>query len=347
MSAMIQKKKAWLILEDGTRYEGYQFGADAGKDDCPTGEIVFSTTMTGFQESLSDSNYREQIVVMTFPTVGIVGANEQDEESADSVNSPAAVICRDYCPEPSNFRSKETIDDFMRKRGIVGLCGVDTRELARKVRDKDVVKGYITSSLEGTGAEPSMVQITIDVQNEYKVDNAKYNIAMINFGAKKSFIELMNEKGCSLTLDFNDCDGVVITDGAANPNDFRIETIKRFAELKKPILAVGLGHQMLAIEMECEAEKLPNGHRGSNQPVRDLRNGNIYLTRQNHGYAVTKVPENVGEVILENVNDKSVEGIKYKSIPAISIQFDPSKHGGPRNTAYLVDEFLEILGGAK
>jgi carbamoylphosphate synthase small subunit len=268
--------KAYLILQDGTSFEGYSFGSV----NSVSAETVFNTSMTGFQEMLSDPDHNGQIVVTTFPSIGGTGVNAEDSLSDCS---PVGVVVREYCPEPSNFRCERTLEDFMKERGIVGICGIDTRRLTRIIRDKGTMNGIITS-------DPG---VTVE------------SISDLPFCERYA-------------------------DG--------ISAMKSRIASGEHVFAVGTEHLFLAAAMGCKVVKLQTGHRGSNQPVRDLRTGNICLTRQNHGWAVESVAEEVGEVILENVNDRTIEGIKYRNIPAMSVQFEPSPHGGPRNTMYLVEE---------
>jgi carbamoyl-phosphate synthase small subunit len=333
-------KTAWLILDDGTKFEGQVFGSACPAGSEITGEVVFSTGMTGFQETLTDPNYRGQIVVQTFPLIGNTGANEEDNESEFS---PIGYIVKEYCDEPSNFRARNTLDAFMRHRGVVGLHGIDTRKLTHVLRDKGTVKGVISTDPNAELAPLDVLKITTP-NTERVIADPKYNIGFVDLGARNSLVKLLNKYGCSLTTLNNDYDAIIISDGAGNPENYpiQIESIKRLLEFNKPVLAIGLGHQLLAAAAGCKTYKLKCGHRGDNQPVRDLRDGNIYITRQNHGNAVDSksVTKNIGEIFLENVNDKSCEGILYKNLPAMSIQFDPTENGGIRKTTYLIEEFL-------
>ncbi|MCL1866544.1 MAG: carbamoyl phosphate synthase small subunit [Oscillospiraceae bacterium] len=342
-------KKAYLILEDGTKMEGKLFGTDGNVN----GEVVFNTGMSGFQEMLSDPNYRGKIVMSTFPSVGNAGANGED---VDSDYSPLGFIVRDYCEEPSNFRSEESLDEFMKKRGIVGLYGVDTRRLTRILRERGALNGTISTNPKVTVGDGAFDAVFLPTVEEFKVENPRYNLALINFGARNSLIKLWNDYGCSLcTADDIDYDGVLICGGDGNPADYpeQLKMIKALIKSGMPIFGAGLGHLLLAVaagesekggKSKSKVRKLKCGHRSSNQPVSDKRSGNVYLTRQNHGYVVESIPADVGEVILENVNDKTVEGIVYKQFKGISTQFDPSRHGGTRHTKYLIEEFIQLIG---
>jgi carbamoylphosphate synthase small subunit len=277
--------KAYLILEDGTKFEGRRFGALSEI----SGEMVFNTSMTGFQEMLSDPNHKGQIVVATFAVTGVPGANDEDMVSDCS---PAGFIVREYCDEPSNFRARFTLDELMKKRAIAGLYGIDVRRLTRLIRDNGCMNAIISDNPKAVAPPLKPVDFAVEYSQQ-------------------------------------------------------IADMKKRAESNEPIFAVEFEHLFLAAAMGGEIYKLSPGHRGSNQPVRDLRSANIYITRQNHAYAVKSIAADVGEVILENVNDKTIEGIRYKTIPAMSVQFPPSPHGGPRNTNYLSDEFAAIVEGEK
>jgi len=276
-------KKAWLILSDGTKLEGISFGAETEV----TGEIVFATNMTGFQESLTDPNFRGQILVQTFPLVGNVGVNQ---ENIMSESGACGLVVREYCDQPSNFREVGTLSEFMKQRGIAGISGIDTRRLTRILREGGEMTAVISASPE-------------------------IEIPLVNTNCE--FTEIYSAE---------------------------IAEMKKRIDSKQPIFAVEQEHLFLAAAMGGEIYKLPNGHRGCNQPVKDLRNGNVYVTKQAHGYAVRSIPADVGEVIFENVNDKTIEGIKYKSISALSVQFMPSENGGGRNTLFLQEEFKTMKG---
>jgi carbamoylphosphate synthase small subunit len=278
-------KKMKLILEDGTVFEGDSFGFDDYYKSVQA-EVVFNTSMTGFTEMLTDPDSHGKLIVCTFPIVGAPGCNSEDIVSE---HSPCGVIVREYCREPSNFRCEESMDEFMRKREILGLSGIDTRRLTRILRDRGSMQGIICAA------------------DDTETDGTAHF-------DEHDFYEYYSED---------------------------IARMKQRLESGERVFAVGMEHLFLAAAAGCEIYKLRYSHRGSNQPVRDLRTGNVYSTRQNHGWSVRLVPKEAGRVFLENVNDDDIEGIIYGN-GSMSVQFEPSVHGGPRSTAYLREEFGEV-----
>ncbi|MCL2636847.1 MAG: carbamoyl phosphate synthase small subunit [Oscillospiraceae bacterium] len=344
-------KKAFLTLEDGTVFEGESFGAEGEL----IGEVVFTTCMTGFQETLTDPNYSGQIVVQTFPIAGCPGANSHDDLS--DYGGAAGLIVREQSVVASNFRSEETLDEFMKKRGIIGLCGIDTRKLARILRKKGTMNGVISttesadiSKLKSFTPEITLISGTESVT--YRAENAKHNIALIDYGHRKSIVALLNKLGCNVTvvpftetINPADFDGIVLSNGAGNPAECteEIEAVKALIASKIPLLGIGLGHQLLALAAGGTTAKHTHGHRGANIPVVDLESGRTYITAQNHGYYVSDLPEAVGKITHINANDKTCEAISYSSFPALSMQFAPSDMSGVNATAYLVERFLGLV----
>ncbi|MDR2531702.1 MAG: glutamine-hydrolyzing carbamoyl-phosphate synthase small subunit [Oscillospiraceae bacterium] len=356
-------KRAWLILEDGTVFEGFSFGAE-GK---VTGEVIFTTSMTGFQETLTDPNYNNQIIVQTFPLVGNVGANSKDDSS--DYGGAAGYIAREYCEFPSNFRMETTLDEFLKERGIVGLYGIDTRRLTRILREKGTMNGQIADAdpkshelddffesvryLKQFKPETDLISAAEPV--EYKTENAKYNIALIDYGHKRSIVSLLNKLNCdvavvpftetSKNIIAGNYNGVVLSNGAGNPADCteEIEAIKALVNAKIPLLGIGLGHQLLALANGGATAKLKHGHRGANLPVIDLETGRTFITTQNHGYIVEGIPEQAGKITHINANDKTCEGISYNNIKALSMQFVPSDEGGVNATVCFIEKFLRLI----
>ncbi|MDR2560138.1 MAG: carbamoyl phosphate synthase small subunit [Oscillospiraceae bacterium] len=345
-------KRAWLTLEDGTVFEGESFGAEGGI----TGEVVFTTSMTGFQETLTDPNYSGQIVVSTFPIAGCPGANSEDNLS--DYGGAAGLIVREQSVIASNFRCEETINEFMKERGIVGLYGIDTRKLTRILRKKGTMNGIISttenadiSDLKSFTPEITLISGTEAVT--HKIENAKYNIALIDYGHRKSIISLFGKLNCSVTvIPFSetvnpaDFDGVVLSDGAGNPAECieEIEAVKALAAAKIPLFGIGLGHQLLALASGGKTAKHLHGHRGANIPVIDLESGRTYITAQNHGYFVSDLPVAEGVITHVNANDRTCEAIRYSNIPALSVQFVPSDMSGVNATVYLAERFLGLMG---
>ena len=357
-------KKAFLVLADGTVFEGKSFGAEG----TATGEVVFTTAMVGYQETLTDPCYQGQMVVQTFPLIGNYGTNDEDYASDNSVVS--GYIVREYCEEPSNFRCTSTIDAFMKKHGIIGLYDIDTRSLTRIIREKGVMNGMITvcdnldkddalSRIASFDAGEVVAKVSVKENKLLKAEDSKFSVALIDFGDYKSYAAEFVKRGCNVTVMPYDAsaeavkavnpDGIFLSDGPGNPEDCTeiAEVIKEVFG-KKPIFATGLGHQLLAMANGAKIHKLPYGHRGANQPVKELGSGRVYITSQNHSYAVASdtLPSYV-TVTYENLNDKSCEGIEYTDKNAVSIQFRPIAGDGPNETDFLYKKFFEMIGGSK
>lgn len=347
-------KKAYLVLEDGTVFEGYSFGAQ--KD--TVGELVFTTGMCGYIETLTDESYYGQIVLQTFPMIGNYGIIPEDFEGECSVKG---YVVREKCDNPSNFRSKGTLDGFLKEKGIPAIYGVDTRAITKIIREQGVLNAAICSEIPSDlkllqdykiiGAVESVTAKTAAV---YPAENEKFKVTLIDYGAKRNIIRELNKRGCSVTavpatataeeiLKTNP-DGIMLSNGPGDPaeNLFQIEVIKNLIG-KKPIFGICLGHQLLALAMGAETEKLKYGHRGVNQPVKETEGKRTYITSQNHGYAV--VPESVktGKISFINANDGTCEGIDYEELSAFSVQFHPEAASGPKDSAFLFDRFLKLM----
>ena len=355
-------KKAYLILADGTVFEGKSFGAEGSV----IGEIVFTTAMVGYQETLTDPSYCGQIVTQTFPLIGNYGVNREDYESGGSVVS--GYIVREYCEEPSNFRCEDNIDHFLKKYGIIGLYDIDTRRLTRIIRESGVMNGMITDDpgfdkekiLEKIRAYTvgSVVpKVSVRAPEEYKAENAKYRVALIDYGYKHNIRRELLKRGCDVTVFPHDVrpdeikafrpDGIMLSNGPGDPADniFSIATLRALIPEKIPTFGICLGHQLLALANGAKTVKMKYGHRGGNQPVTDLELNRTFITSQNHGYAVVadSIPETAGKLSHINANDKTCEGVRYTNAPAFTVQFHPEACGGPHDTAYLFDEFIELM----
>lgn len=350
--------KRYLILSDGTVYEGEGIGASGET----VGEVVFTTGMVGYMETLTDPSYYGQIVTQTFPLIGNYGAIEADAES----EKPAlfGYIVREECGEGSNFRKESELDDFLRKHGIVGLCGIDTRSLTKKIRSKGVMNGMITANKSVTPERLKAIKayrVTSAVKNttcdcERVIGSGKRRVVLWDFGAKLNIERELIKRDCTVIrvpsyttaeriLELKP-DGVMLTNGAGDP----AENTGVIAELGKlnahaiPTFGICLGHQLLALSRGASTAKLKFGHRGGNQPVKDALGGRTYITSQNHGYAVVASTLPSGAVLrYTNANDKTAEGVDYTDIPAFSVQFHPEACGGPRDTAFLFDRFMEMI----
>ncbi|MBQ8612764.1 MAG: glutamine-hydrolyzing carbamoyl-phosphate synthase small subunit [Ruminiclostridium sp.] len=357
-------KKAFLVLADGTVFEGKSFGCEG----TVIGEVVFTTTMVGYQETMTDPNYCGQLVAQTFPLIGNYGTNDEDYASDNSVIS--GYIVREYCEEPSNFRCKYTIDDFMKKHGVIGLYDIDTRRLTRIIREKGVMNGMITNEADFNKEEAMkklaayeigevVSKFSVKEKQIFKSENAKYNVALVDFGNKKSTLDALLSMGCDVTVLPYDVsadeikalnpDGIVLSNGPGDPalNTKAIETFKALIPEKIPTFGICLGHQILALANGAKTMKLKYGHRGANQPVISLETDRTYIVSQNYGYAVDKetLPENVGKLSFINANDKTCEGISYVNAPAFSVEFHPDACSGPQDTSYLFDRFIKLMEG--
>ncbi len=356
-------KKAFLVLADGTVFEGKSFGCEG----TVIGEVVFTTTMVGYQETMTDPNYYGQLVTQTFPLIGNYGTNDEDYASDNSVIS--GYIVREYCEEPSNFRCQYTIDDFMKKHGVIGLYDIDTRCLTRIIREKGVMNGMITNEADFNKEEAlkklasyeigeAVSKFTVKEKQEIKAENGKYNVTLIDLGNKKGSVEALLKLGCNVTVLPADAsadeikatnpDGIMLSNGPSDPalNTKTIEALKALSSEKIPTFGVCLGHQVLALANGAKTYKLKYGHRGATQPVISLdENGRTYIVAQNFGYAVDgdSVSADVGKVSFINANDKICAGIDYINTPAFSVEFQPDFCGGPQDTSYLFDRFIKLM----
>lgn len=355
-------KRAYLVLADGTVFHGYPMGA-VGET---VGEVVFNTCTASYQSLLSDPTYYGQIVAQTYPLVG----NRGVEEDAASSNIMAnGYIAREWCDTPSAMNGGVTLDEYLRKRNIVGICGIDTRRLTRALRDKGYFNGAITDSLNDFDAllhrikaytiSGAVEAVTIQEPEHIPVENPLYRVTVIDCGFPRSVLGALTRRGCELTLvpaftsareilmDYPD--GVLFSDGPGDPDDAPclIDCARELLAAKIPLFGVGLGHQVMALAAGGTVVKMPKGHRGSNQPVRILKTGRIMVTTQNHGYSVAaqSLPQGIAEITMTNVNDGAVEGIAYCSTPAFSVEFTPSDGIGRQDTAWIYDAFLDRMRG--
>jgi len=355
----MKDKVMYLVLEDGSVFKGKGFGADG--EIC--GEVVFTTSMVGYLDTLTDKSYYKQIVVQTFPLIGNYGVipSDFDKESA----GPAGYIVKSWCEEPSNFRCEGDIDALLRERGVIGLYDIDTRTLTKILREKGVMNGIITADPEKASAaeiaahktEDAVRSVSVKEVAEKKAENGKFKVALIDLGYRNALVSELNEIGCDVRIfpcgtDVEAVksyapDGIVLSSGPSDPkNDADItESIRGLIKLGKPIFAVALGHQKLALACGFDTFKLKYGHRGSSQPVRSTEDGRVYITSQNTGYAVdtASVDSARARVIFVNVNDNTCEGLEYLDIPAISTQFLPTACGGPQDTGSVLEKFCELM----
>ncbi len=347
--------KAYLVLENGTVFCGEQFGAVTEE----TGEIVFSTSMGSYIEALTDPCYHGQILVQTYPLIGNYGMIYSDMESSKA--HVKGYIVRELCDYPSNFRADTTLEEFLKEQHIMGISGVDTREITKIIRSEGTMKAYITTK-EPVFDSFSKVDMkdavtTVSTKKKYVVnEGGSAKIALLDLGTTKSAVETLAKRGASvIVLPYNTpseelltYDAIYLSDGPGNPSDCA-EIVKTISEIfgKKPIFGTGLSHQLLAMANGAKCEKLHHGHHGANQPVREISSGRVYITAQNHGYAVVSDTLPDGAVLTyENLNDKSCEGVYYKEKNAFSIQFRPIDGDGPNETGFLYDKFFAMIGGS-
>ncbi|MDR2694090.1 MAG: carbamoyl phosphate synthase small subunit [Chitinispirillales bacterium] len=343
---------AYLILENGTVFEGKRFGADGEV----TGEIVFTTGMTGYLETLTDQSYHGQIVLQTFPLIGNYGVIPGDFESG-GVGAKAYIV-KYPCAHPSNFRSEGTLDAFLRDRGIAGLHGIDTRALTKIIRQNGVMNGKITASAptDADLAEVKSYSVAAPVANvsrrqAEKLCDGGRRVALLDCGAKRGIANALAARGCEVwsfpcnapadeIMKINP-QGVMLSNGPGDPadpaNDAMVETIRAITRNGVPIFGICLGHQLLALANGYKTKKLKFGHRGANQPVKETATGRVYITSQNHGYAV--IAEKGSS--FTNVNDGTCEGLDYGV--SFSVQFHPEAKGGPLDTGFLFDRFMERM----
>lgn len=363
MSFFNQSEKAYLMLANGQVFEGKSLGAKG----TVIGEVVFTTGLTGYQETLTDPSYYGQIVTQTFPLIGNYGVNHEDNESACSYVT--GYIVRESCDMPSNFRCEGNIKDFLTENNIVGISGIDTRSLTRIIRETGVMNGIITTEdvyadkenlLEKVRAfkiKNAVKSVTNSEILTYSGESPKYKVVLFDFGYKRNIRQELVNRGCEVIVVPADTtaeqvkainpDGIMFSNGPGNPaeNVQIIENIKEIQKLGITIFGICLGHQLMALANGGKTEKLKYGHRGANQPVIDLESGLTYVTSQNHGYAVIgeSIPAEIGHVSHINANDKTCEGIRYTAVNAFTVQFHPEAHGGPLDTAYLFDEFISAM----
>ena len=354
-------RAAYLILENGTVFEGKAFGAEKET----TGELVFTTAMTGYLETLTDPSYYGQVVIQTFPLIGNYGVIPADFES----DSPSlkGYIVREWCQVPSNFRCEGDLDTFLKESGIPGIYGIDTRALTRIVREYGVLNCKISYSPDVTKEELDEIKnyviteavesTTIKEKEHFDAENGDLNVVLMDFGAKHNIGRELVKRGCNLTvvpahttadeIKAMNPDGVMLSNGPGDPQDntVSINTLKELIPHKIPTFGICLGHQLLALANGATTVKLKYGHRGGNQPVTDVTVDRTFITSQNHGYAVVSdsLPESAGKVSHINGNDKTCEGVMYTNAPAFTVQFHPEACGGPHDTAYLFDKFISLM----
>lgn len=352
--------KAFLILEDGHVFTGTSIGSEREV----VSEIVFNTSMTGYLEVLTDPSYAGQAVVMTYPLIGNYGICYEDMESGRPW--PDGYIVRELSRLPSNFRSTDTIQNFLKKYDIPGIAGIDTRALTKILRESGTMNGMITTKeyenldkvmpcLKAYRTGKVVEKVTCREKSVMKNDG--YKVALLDLGAKRNIARSLHERGCEVTIYpagtkaeeilASTPDGIMLSNGPGDPKDCGpiIDEVRKLYESEIPIFAICLGHQLMALATGADTYKLKYGHRGGNHPVKDLETGRVYISSQNHGYAVDTKSLNpdVAVPAFENVNDKTNEGLKYTGKNIFTVQFHPEACPGPQDSGYLFDRFIRMM----
>jgi carbamoyl-phosphate synthase small subunit len=354
--------KAALALEDGTYLEGTAFGSDKGA----SGELVFNTSMTGYVEALTDPSYAGQILMMTYPLIGNYGVCREDFES-DGVKAYGFVV-RELCSKPSNWRSQLNVDELLKEHAVTGIEGIDTRALTRKIRDMGALKARIEVGdelnrqeiLSQVKAQPGITEVdfidSVSVKEPKTYgEKGKYNVVLMDCGVKLNMIRLLVKHGVNVTRvpwDFPlekikalKPDGLFLSNGPGDPARAHttVSTVKSLMG-KMPICGICLGHQIMGRAWGANTYKLKFGHRGANQPVKDLETGRVFISSQNHGFAVDAktLPKDV-EVTQINLNDRTIEGMRHKKLPMFCVQYHPEAAPGPHDTFFFFDRFIDLL----
>lgn len=353
--------KAFLILEDGTVFEGKSIGSTREV----ISEIVFNTSMTGYLEVLTDPSYAGQAVCMTYPLIGNYGITPDMESGRSWVDG---YIVRELSRLPSNFRCQGSIQDFLKKQDVPGICGIDTRALTKILREKGTMNGMITTNENYDLEEvlPKLKAYTVgDVVSKVTCSEKKVlpgkgkKVALMDFGAKNNIAKSLNERGCEVTIWpahtsaeeilATNPDGIMLSNGPGDPetNVDIIKEVKKLYDSNTPIFAICLGHQLMALAVGASTHKMKYGHRGGNHPVKDLETGRVYISSQNHGYVVDieNMDESIAVPAFYNVNDRTNEGLKYVGKDIFTVQFHPEACPGPQDTGFLFDRFIDMMGG--
>ncbi len=358
----MDNNKAYICLENGDVFEGRRFGAEGDV----IGELVFTTGMGGYIETLTDPSYYGQIVMQTFPLIGNYGIIGEDKESKKPFLS--AYIVREKCDNPSNFRCEESLDKFLKDNSIPGVYGIDTRQITKIIRETGVMNAMICSNTKDADFEKikqykvkkAVESVSAKRAELFTGNEHNYNVVLLDYGAKKNIVRELNKRGCNVAVMPYDtkaedilkleADGIMLSNGPGDPeeNTKAVEELKKLIG-KKPIFGICLGHQLLALAMGGKTVKLKYGHRGVNQPGKNLETGRTYISSQNHGYAVVNesVEAQGGIISYINANDGTCEGVDYPDKNAFSVQFHPEACSGPHDTRFIFDKFIDMMGGNK
>lgn len=355
--------QAALCLEDGTYFKGVSFGASGEV----VAEICFNTSMSGYQEILTDPSYAGQMVTMTYPEIGNYGVNLEDMENEKTWIK--GFIVKNYSPIVSNFRASGSLDEFLKKQNVLGIQGIDTRKLVRHIRDKGAMRAIIsTKDFDAASLQKKVLKApTMEGQDlasivshpqveTFKAENRKFRVAAFDFGCKQNILKRLNHYGCEVVrvpaqTSFEEIqklkvDGVFLSNGPGDPAavGYVIPVIQKIMQTGTPMFGICLGHQLMALAYGAKTYKLKFGHRGGNQPVMDLTTGKVEITSQNHGFAVdeSSLPSNV-RVTHINLNDKTNEGLAHQSQPFFSVQYHPEASPGPHDSDYLFPRFVGLM----
>lgn len=364
MARVSVNERAFLVLEDGTWYAGRAVGA-RGK---AIGDVAFVTAMTGYQEALTDPSFRGHLIVMTYPLVGNYGVNDEDAES--SALHARALIMREMCETPSNWRAKGSLEAYLRKHGVVAVAGVDTRALVRHLGQVGPMRGVVATgevdvALLAEEARQAPLLSDQDLVSEVMTKEAYLysegegpRVTVIDCGTRRSLLNSFVNRGCRVTvvpasstadeIFATEPEGIVISNGPGDPmgTQHLVETVKQLVRSGGvPLLGIGLGHQVIALALGAKTVRLTRGHRGANQPVKDLESGRVYITAQNHGFAVVEGSWDDPDLLVthRNVNDGTIEGLSHRRLPIASVQFQPEVPSGLADAAYIVDRFVSSL----
>lgn len=368
----MQETPALLVLENGSVYRGTAFGYIGEAK----GEVVFNTSLTGYQEILTDPSYAGQMVAMTYPLIGNYGVTPDDNESSKVWAS--AFIVREVSHTHSNFEASGSLEDYLKAAKVMGLAGIDTRKLVREIREKGAMRGIISAIdlNEGSLREKALsipemtgqdLVKTVTAEKNYVLEkaDARYHVAAFDYGIKSNILRILQNCGCRVTvlnaatpveevIELNP-DGVFLSNGPGDPAavGYAIDTIRALAEYNRstrplPVFGICLGHQLLSLALGAETYKLKFGHHGSNHPVKNLDSNKIEITSQNHGFAVRmdSLPEDL-EMTHLNLYDQTVEGVRHRSLPCFSVQYHPEAAPGPHDSHYLFDLFTDMMDRAK
>jgi len=355
--------KAWLALEDGTIQQGLLIG----KHGTTGGELCFNTSMIGYQEIFTDPSYYGQLMMMTYPHIGNYGASSIDDEARHPM--VAGVIVRAYSLDYSNPNAESSLDEYLKRHKITGITGIDTRTLVRHIRTKGVMNAVISSEIDDSEALIKKAQDWVSMDGlelatkatrkeaQTIASDGKYKVAVMDYGIKQSIINNLKNRGCTLRIfpasasydevsNWNP-DGFFLSNGPGDPRavDYTFETVTKIMSDGRPVFGICMGHQLMALSQGISVNKMFVGHRGANQPVKNIETGLVEITTQNHGFAVdaTTITPEIATISHLNLNDETIEGLRFSNSNAFSVQYHPEASPGPHDSAYLFDQFTKMM----